>query len=79
VPRRGLLRREGAGILPRHRHPSPSIYQTVSLGNSVNKPPADVAHPSRWHHALIERGSTPAGGKRLDEEGMPCLHKRTRL
>jgi hypothetical protein len=25
------------------------------------------------------KGSTPPGGKRLDEEGMPCPHKITRL
>ena len=54
-------------------------FQTVSLGNWVNKPPADVAYPSGWHHALIERGRRPLGGKRLDEEGTPCAHKITRL
>src|SRR3712207_4244877 len=37
------------------------VRRTPLLGNSVNKPPADVAHPSRWHHALIERGRRPLG------------------
>ena len=39
----------------------PTSENSILLGNSVNKPPAVVAHPSRWHHALIERGRRPLG------------------
>jgi hypothetical protein len=33
-----------------HHQVRASLLKKPILANSVNKPPADVAHPSKWHH-----------------------------